>query len=172
MASVWPMMGALMGGTAAMREGGKLYLPQWPNESADSYKCRLNSAVLHPVFKRTVLVNAARPFSRPPKIDEATPTRTKEWAANVDLQGSTLSAFGTQLMVDCLSYGLTGVLVDFPKAQNIRTQEEERTAGVRPYFVHYKAPTRRTSATASRTSTARRLGIAWPMARNSLPAIT
>jgi len=139
MAKEWEMIGALLGGTPAMRAAGNVYLPQWPNESGDSYQCRVNTAVLHPVFRRTVLLNAARPFSRPVTLGESTPANVQEWTANMDLQGSSIGAFGVQLMVECLSYGLTGVLVDFPEADGIRTQEQERTAGVRPYCVRYSA---------------------------------
>jgi hypothetical protein len=133
----WGMIDALMDGTAAMRLGACKWLPKWPKEDREGYDERLKSAVLHPVFKRTVLVNAARPFSRPMTIGEGTPAQIIEWADDIDLQGSTLAAFSVRLMVQCLSKGLTGVLVDFPKATDIRTRADEVSAGVRPYCVHY-----------------------------------
>jgi hypothetical protein len=137
MARDWEMIDALMDGTNAMRDGGTKWLPKWPNEEHESYKQRLSSAVLHPVFKRTVLVMAARPFSRPLAIAEGTSQQVIEWADDVDLQGATLGAFSVRLMVQCLSKGLTGVLVDFPKATDIKTKAAEKKAGVRPYCVQY-----------------------------------
>jgi len=137
MARDWEMIDALMDGTAAMRAAGKKYLPQWPKEERDNYQARLDSAVLHPVFKRTVLVNAARPFSRPLTLGDGTSAQIQDWSTDIDLQGSALGAFSVRLMVNCLSKGLIGVLVDFPKADDIKTKAEEKARGVRPYCVEY-----------------------------------
>lgn len=135
----WAMIDALMDGTAAMRAAGKAFLPQFPQESDDSYKARLSTAVLHPVFKRTVLVNASRPFSRPMTIGDKTPAKILEWAADIDLQGTPLAALSVQVMGACLSKGLFGILVEYPKATLIRTQADEKAAGARPYCVQYPA---------------------------------
>lgn len=132
----WPMIDALMGGTEKMREAGKALLPKWPNEDEGSYQTRLQTATLHPVFPRTVLVNAARPFSKPPMIDaDGIPP---EWLENVDLQGTSLAQFANHLLQLALAYGLAGVLVDYPKAGGVKTQADEKQSGVRPYFVAYK----------------------------------
>lgn len=139
MSADWAMVDALMEGTQAMREGAKAWLPQWPRESEEGYQARLKTAVLHPVFKRTVLVNAARPFSKPITLGDKTPANVIEWTGDIDLEGTNLAAFAVQRMGECLSKGLTGVLIDFPKATEIRTQAEEKSAGVRPYCVHYPA---------------------------------
>lgn len=133
----WPMIRALLSGTTTMREGGKLYLPQWPNEPDESYKSRLAVATLYPAFARTVDVMAAKPFSKPLAYGEDMPTRIREWCDDVDMQGRNLHAFAADTMRDCVSYGLSGVLVDYPNAENIRTQADMQTAGVRPYFARY-----------------------------------
>lgn len=137
MSANWPMISALMGGTKTMREGGKTYLPQWPNEADDSFELRRKSAVLYPAFSRTVEIMAAKPFSRPLAYGEDMPTRIREWCEDVDMQGRNLHAFASDLMSDCIAYGLSGVLVDYPPAENIRTQADAITAGVRPYFARY-----------------------------------
>ena len=38
MAEDWALIDALMGGTSAMRQTGKTYLPQWPAEDPDAYR--------------------------------------------------------------------------------------------------------------------------------------
>jgi hypothetical protein len=139
MASPWPMIDALMDGTISMRDAGKAFLPQFPQESEDSYKMRRETAVLHPVFKRTVLVNASRPFSRPMKVGDKTPAKVIEWTEDVDLQGTPLAAFSNQVMGACLSKGMFGVLVEFPKATDVKTQAQEKAVGARPYCVRYPA---------------------------------
>lgn len=138
MGTQWPMILALLSGTSAMRKGTTKYLPQWPNEQAESYASRLATATLYPAFSRTVEVMASKPFSKPVAIDEGTPPRIVEWLDDVDLSGRNLHAFSADVMLDCISYGLSGVLVDYPQASQVRTRADEMVTGVRPYFAHYK----------------------------------
>ena len=138
MGTQWPMILALLSGTSAMRKGATKYLPQWPNEQAESYASRLATATLYPAFSRTVEVMASKPFSKPVAIDEGTPPRIVEWLDDVDLSGRNLHSFAADVMLDCISYGLSGVLVDYPQASQVRTRADEMVTGVRPYFAHYK----------------------------------
>lgn len=137
MASVWPLISCLIGGTAAIRAAGKEYLPQWPNESDESYKTRLSTATLHPAFKRTIKVLAAKPFSKSVKLSDDMPVRIKDWLNDADLQGRNLQAFASVVFAECLAYGINGVLVDYPMVSGVNTVADEKVAGVRPYFVHY-----------------------------------
>lgn len=139
MSDEWEMVNALMEGTSAMREAGTRFLPQFPSEEDEIYKCRLKQAVLHPVFKRTVLVNAARPFAKPIQLGDGTPVDVEGWTNDIDLQGTNLAAFCVQLMGACLAKGLIGVLVDFPKVPENRTAADEKASGARPYLVQYRA---------------------------------
>lgn len=137
MAQNWPIITALSGGTAAMRQANRTYLPQWPNESAESYNHRLATATLYPAFSRTVEVLAAKPFSKALTLSDNTPQRIREWCDDIDMQGRNLQSFASEVMKDCVAYGISGVLVDYPKAEGVQTLADEKTAGVRPYFVHY-----------------------------------
>jgi len=138
MAQCWPMIDALVGGTGAMRAAGKTFLPQFPAETADAYKCRLETATLFPAFSRTTNVLAAKPLSKAIDVD-GVPPEIEGLFENVDGEGSTLHAFAGALMLGCLQYGLWGVLVDCPPAENVKTKADEAAAGVRPYFAVYKS---------------------------------
>ncbi|MBX9636295.1 MAG: DUF4055 domain-containing protein [Nitrosomonas sp.] len=141
MSQNWPIAKALMGGTAAIRKEGKTYLPQWPNESDESYRARLTTATLYPAFKRTVEVLAAKPFSKALKLSDNVPARMVPWLDDIDLQGRNLQAFASVLMDNCIGYGVSGVLIDYPKAEGIATVADEKASGARPYFVHYQPGT-------------------------------
>lgn len=141
----WALSRALLGGTRAMREARELYLPRWPNEESAAYEARRKTAVLFPAYKRTVETLAAKPFSKPLSIDDDTPDDVQGWLDDIDLEGRNVDVFGAGLMEDCLGYGLCGILVDFPDAADapasaagIRTQADERAAGLRPYWVHIR----------------------------------
>lgn len=135
----WPLVDALLGGTAAMREAGQTYLPQWPNEGDKSYKLRLHSATLFPAFARTVEVLAGKPFSKPVSLSKDVPTQLAEWCGNIDLQGRNLHSFAANLCQSALSHGIGGILIDHPPAQELRTKADEAAAGVRPYWVEITA---------------------------------
>jgi hypothetical protein len=135
----YPLIGTLLGGTTAMRNAGATYLPQWPNEDDDSYANRVKTATLFPAFGRTCEVLTGKPFSKPITFDDDVPTNILEWSSNIDLQGHNLHAFAAAVCFHAISYGLCGILVDFPMTEGLRTKADEAAAGVRPYFVHIHA---------------------------------
>jgi hypothetical protein len=138
MAVHWPLIEALLGGSEAMRRKGTLYLPKQPREDALDWEYRLNTATLYPAFERTVEVLAGKPFSRPLVVKENVPARMVPWLDTVDLRRN-LHVFAASLMEDALAFGLAGILVDYPRAEGLRTAADEAAAGVRPYFVHVRA---------------------------------
>lgn len=132
----WELARALLGGTRAMRAAGKAYLTQWPNEDAEAYKCRLASAVLFPAYKRTIQTLTGKPFSKPLTINEDVPTKIRDWMQNdADMQGRNLHSFSADVLESALGYGACGILVDYPRANGIKTVADERAAGLRPYLV-------------------------------------
>lgn len=135
MAENWPLIDALLGGTSAMRKAGKAHLPQWPNEQDQAYKARLQTATLFPAYGRTVEVLVGKPFARPLTVSENVPDRLKAWAQDIDMQGRNLHAFAAAVCEEALGKGICGILVDYPKANGLRTIADEQAAGVRPYFV-------------------------------------
>lgn len=139
MSEDYPTIAALLGGTTAMRKAGATYLPQWPNESDDAYANRLATATLFPAFSRTCEVLTGKPFSKPVTLGDDVPPRIVEWCDDIDLQGHNLHAFAAAVCFHALSYGMCGILADFPTAEGLRTKADEAAAGVRPYLVHIHA---------------------------------
>ena len=136
MAEDWPLVDALMGGTKTMRMAGQTYLPQWPAESREAYNMRLATATLFPAYARTVSVLSGKPFSKPLTVGEDVPARLQPWLEDADLQGRNLHAFAADLCTEALAYGISGILVDYPTTEGVRTVADEKKTGVRPYFVH------------------------------------
>lgn len=139
MAAHWPVIDALLGGTAAMRKAGKTYLPQQPREDDQDYQYRLSTATLFPAYSRTVGVMAGKPFSKQVTLSEDTPPRIVELAENIDGEGRSLHVLAADLMAEAVSAGFGGILVDFTKTEGqARTVADERAMGARPYWVHIK----------------------------------
>ena len=136
MAANWPVAEALLGGTSAMRASGTAYLPKWPNEEDASYGTRLSVATLFPAFGRTIGVMSGKPFSKQLTLAEDVPAKIKDWCDDADQQGNNLHSFSAVVMAEALGYGICGVLVDYPQVgENVKTLEQERALGVRPYLV-------------------------------------
>ena len=137
MAEQWPVLSTLTGGTPAMRKAGKAYLPQWPNEEAESYTARLNTATLFPAYKRTVAVMSSKPFAKPLTLSEDTPASIQAWAKDIDRQGVSLHRLAAEMFEESFA-GVCGVLVDYPQqvpVKNGRTVAQVEASGARPYFV-------------------------------------
>ena len=138
-ATCWPMITALLGGTAAMRQAGKTYLPQWPNEDGDFYQNRKSTATLFPAFSRTIEVLSGKPFSRPITPGEDIPKRILAMFDDIDLQGTNLHSFLANVCEEALGYGIAGILVDYPHSEGVKTIAQEKALGLRPYFVKIDA---------------------------------
>jgi hypothetical protein len=139
MACHWPIIDALMGGTAAMRAAREKYLPHQPREDKEDYEYRLKTATLFPAFPRTVGVMAGKPFSKQATMSDGTPDRIRQLAENIDGEGRSLHVFAADLMQEAVSAGFGGILVDFTRTDGqARTQADEKQMGARPYWVHIK----------------------------------
>lgn len=140
MADDWKLISALMGGTKAMRSAGEAYLPKWPNESAEKWQRRINVTTLFPAFKRTVVTLSSRPFSKPITRSEDIDPSIDEQLNDVNLQGVDLDGFAFDAMVQCMSAGFGGILVDHKRKPDDvgarpMTMAEERAYQMRPYMV-------------------------------------
>lgn len=135
----WVLANALLGGTFVMRKAAQAYLPKWPNEEKDSYDARLATATLFPAFARTVVTLAAKPFSKAVTLSEDMPAEIKTMAEDIDQRGRNLHVFAAETMKELMGPGLAGILVDYPPAEGAKTMADERSRGLRPYWVMIKA---------------------------------
>ena len=142
----WALATVLMDGTRAMRAAGALYLPQWPNEDPQAYAQRLAVATLLPAYSRTVETMTAKPFSKRIAFNADVPAEIAVFMEDADLRGRHLHVFAADIFEHALSHGLAGIMVEFPtgdavamNAAGVRTQADERAAGIRPYLIEIKA---------------------------------
>lgn len=134
----WPMLEALIAGTAEMRKASTAFLPQWPAETPEAYRARLSVATLFPAYRRTVNVMSGKPFSKTVTLDA--PARIAEWAEDIDLQGVSLHSFAAEMFQEVIGFGLAGILVEYPRAEPAagRTVAQVERAGLRPYWVRVR----------------------------------
>jgi hypothetical protein len=138
MAPGWAKVDALMGGTDAMRAAGEMYLPKWTREDPQSYQYRLKTSTLFNCFRRTVAGLSGKPFVRPIAWTDDVPAPIVDWFPNIDLTGRNLHVFAHEVFLTGLAYGLTHVLVDYPRVEGVKTVADEKAIGARPYLIHIK----------------------------------
>ncbi|SEL12283.1 protein of unknown function [Roseateles sp. YR242] len=139
MRKVWRLVSDLMGGTSTMRRAGQARLPKWPGEDDDAYCKRLETSTLFPAFSETVESLSAKPFSKPITVGDDVPEAVQGFFSNIDLEGRKLDVFAHEAMVQVMSKGLSGILVEAPKRdESVRTKADEDAAGIRPYWVLIK----------------------------------
>jgi len=131
----WDLVTKLLGGTTAMREASTKYLPKWPNEEDDSYSARLKTATLFPAFKRTAVTLSSKPFSKPITIGDDVPPAVKSLLDDVTTSGVNLDTFAADIMFTAMSYGLCGMLAEYPKRPiEAVTIADEKALKLRPYL--------------------------------------
>lgn len=137
----WNLVNCLWEGTESMRNAGRLYLPQEPNEDDTSYLRRLNRTTLHNFYKRTIQSGVAKVFSKDPHLEDATaPQEIDDFMLDVDTQGRNLAQFGKDLLEDGTNHGIGYLLVDYARVgQDYSNLAEEQSAGNRPYWVKISA---------------------------------
>lgn len=132
----WEMVETLDQGTRAMREAGELYLPKRALEEPADYMRRLNTATLFPAFSETLNTLSGRVFAKPVQVGEDVPRWVRdEVLPNVDRQGRNFHVFAYSAFREALKYGLCHVLVDSPRVEGVRSREDQRRAGIRPYLI-------------------------------------
>lgn len=137
----WQLVLDLMGGTRAMRAAGERHLPRHPRETPKEYRARLNRTFLFNYFTKVLTNLAAKPFAKPVQLGEEAPEELHAMTDDVDRQGHDLTSWARAVFEDGLAKGFTHILVDYPVVdpKEVKTLEDERRIGARPYFVHVPA---------------------------------
>jgi hypothetical protein len=130
----WGRMQAVTNGSDFLRYYAPTYLPREPREPEDAYTTRVQRSVLSPYTVRLIDNAAGLILRRPIEIDGDDFWLT--WSENVDGLGSSINEYARRAVISALTYGHSGILVDFPQDPGVTTLFEERQLGRRPYFNH------------------------------------
>lgn len=138
MATHWPLVDALLAGTAGMRAAGRRYLPKRRLEADEDYAVRLQTATLYPAFSETVGTMVGRVFTKPFQYGDNIPQAIlADIIPDVDMERRSLQEFARLWFEDALAYGISFALVLAPEMDanlaGVATRSQERAAGLRPY---------------------------------------
>lgn len=128
-------MRALLGGTEAMREAGREYLPQHDAEKTTAYAERLQRTTLYNVTEMTLTSWVGSVFGNPVLIDPALDTQISDLFEDIDLEGNALPVFGREWFRDGLAFAVAPMLVLSPLFDDApRTLKDDENAQIRPFW--------------------------------------
>lgn len=127
----------IMGGTFAMRAAGQTYLPKHPAEGTEVYKTRLNKTFLDNFVGLAIDKAAGKLFSKEIQVDKL-PADIEALIENIDRQGRALDPFMLDVAKTAFQDGISYVMADMPRVENVQTLADEKALGVRPYAIHIK----------------------------------
>lgn len=129
----WQLTESLRGGTEAMRDKGKEYLPQEAKESDVAYQNRLKRTFLFNLYWRTITSVVGLAYIKDIVIS-GIPDELAYLERDFDGTGRSVTQIAYDLTIDTIHYGLGHCLVDFPSVEtNDLSLAEWRNAGYRPY---------------------------------------
>jgi len=134
MASRWEVMRAVLEGNHYLKHVAQNYVPQLPNETDECYQRRLASNLFSPYTGRIVDAAIGLIMRKPVVLEGGNEEWWADWATDVDRQGTDLDEFARRLLRTSIGYGHGGILVDYPKAEGIRTLRDETQAQLKPYL--------------------------------------
>lgn len=129
----------LLGGTTAMRAAETTFLPQHKNEHKDVYTARLASTFLYNGFQETVKAQASKMYQKPIVLGKDIPPEIATLCDDIDGQGSALTPYMLDVTENGFTDGIAYIFVDMPKVNVGATLEDQRAAGIRPYWSLIKA---------------------------------
>lgn len=146
MQPAWKIVRDVSGGTAQMRQASTAYLPKEEAEQPKAYDRRLKRSVFFNAYKRTRGALTGMVFKHDPVIAEDVPPEIVKHLENVDMAGTHIDVFAKELFEDAFE-GHAFILVDTQKGldasitslSTVPDASDERAAGLRPYWLKYKA---------------------------------
>lgn len=141
----WNKVSAILDGYEKIKEEGRTYLPQFPNESDDDYDYRLKVTKFTNVFRDVAEGLATKPFQNEITVtkgdDEENrqiPDFVSSFIEDVDGSGSNLTTFAALSFFYGICYAIDWIFVDYPTVNNPDqlTVNDAKTKNLRPYWVH------------------------------------
>lgn len=115
-----------------MRKQGRKYLPQFPQETDEDYKARLDSSSLFNGVNKFVEDAAGKVFQQPVALKVQEDNPLTDLTSNVDLEGRDLSNFANDVFNAGMLRGISFVMVDAPRREGAVTRGQAQAMGLRP----------------------------------------
>lgn len=136
---LWTRCRDAFAGEQAIHERGEKYLPKLALEDEVQYLKRKNRTGFFNATRRTISGYYGMVFRKEPVV--TIPAALEEYAADIDMSGTSLISFSQKIVMDVLTVARAGILVDMPVALDMvgATVKQVESAGIRPTLKMYHA---------------------------------
>ena len=144
MVDYWDKVDTIIDGITGFRLMAEKYLPRFIDESGNEYAFRLKLTKVTNVFRDIADNLALKPFQEEVSVindgKNEVPEPLEEFAEDVDGSGNNLTVFASHVFFNAIVHAVHWVFIDYSKADpTIKTVEDEKIAGLRPYWSHVLA---------------------------------
>lgn len=122
-------------GRYGMIAAGQKYLPKFPLEDLEEWKARLASTFFFDAFERSISTMVGKVLAEPIARENLGPDQNA-WFENIDLAGSDLETWSTDVLTAILCDGITWAVVSYPEVPAGLSKAQEAEYNSRPYFIH------------------------------------
>lgn len=133
----WAMCRDAAEGEHAVHARKEVYLPRLKGEEDESYKLRLKMTPFFNATWRTITGMRGLLFRKPPTKD--VPGSADEAMENIDLAGTTMDSFASEVAEEALTVGRVCILADHPTLPAGTTLADKQKLGARAFLAMYKA---------------------------------
>lgn len=142
MSTYWRLVRDILDGAPSVRAGGELYLPRFAEEGNDDYDYRRKTAKFVGIYRDIVESLAAKPFSKEVQVVEKSASdEVRALTEDIDAHGNNLHVFAQRTFFEGVNNAVDWILVDYQNTtgRNL-TIADTKDMGLRPYWVHIRAP--------------------------------
>jgi hypothetical protein len=141
---LWNKVDACLGGTEAMRETGKNgeaeHLPQFPLESDENYRYRLETSTFLPAYGNGLDMIVGAITRKPPMFAANVPASVAADWENIDNAGTHWTVFAQRLLRSGVHLGAAFVLTEMPpKPDGTMDRAQAEAINFRPFSILYSA---------------------------------
>lgn len=134
----------LIGGTDAMIDAGRKYMPKHPAEEEENYQIRLKSTTLYGAYHTSIMKMAGKVFSKSVLINPNIPTQIESILDNIDGQGRNITSFLFDVFVNGIIDGISFIFVDYTAIKQtdesqLLTALDVKNMGARSTAILYSA---------------------------------
>jgi hypothetical protein len=135
----WETVRDCIEGEDVIKEAGDRYLPKLTGQNIEDYKRYKEKAQFFGGTGRAADGMHGDVFSKPPQHTGEVPDELKELIKDVDLMGTSLDQFASDIVWDNMQTNWGGVLVDYSKDADALTLKAAEEAGCKAFLKWYPA---------------------------------
>ncbi len=126
-------------GQDAVHAAGTKYLPKLKDQTDDDYAAYKTRAGFYNATWRTMAGLLGMMFRKSPQTD--LPAQVEQYAADIDMAGTTLETFARKVALEVLKIGRVGIMVDHPRTEGATpiSVAAANDQGLRPLITSYRA---------------------------------